>query len=210
MGSGERIRRDMIRENQRLFNQLHVISDGLLIYPMFPLAFWIRFYVLGAESSIPLVNYMRLGVFYTVFQLLTFALFGLYQSYRTRKLRLEIRRVVAAVLTDMILLVTALYIGHDMHYSRLTLAIFIVLTTTALSVKRYVLRRTLRWIRGKDLNQKHVLVLGGGMVARRYIEEIHRSQDYGYRAVGYVAEKPSADMEGVSYLGDFDVLEELI
>ena len=35
----------MIRENQKLLNQLNVVSDGILSYLMLPLAFWLRFYV---------------------------------------------------------------------------------------------------------------------------------------------------------------------
>ena len=33
----------MIKENQKLLNQVNVVSDGLLVYAMLPLAFWLRF-----------------------------------------------------------------------------------------------------------------------------------------------------------------------
>ena len=33
----------MIRENPKLFNQLNVVSDGLILFASLPLAFWLRF-----------------------------------------------------------------------------------------------------------------------------------------------------------------------
>ena len=41
----------MIRQNQRLLNHLNVVSDGLIVYAMLPLAFWLRFYVLPGGQS---------------------------------------------------------------------------------------------------------------------------------------------------------------
>ncbi len=33
----------MIRQNQRLFNQLNILSDALILLAALPLAFWVRF-----------------------------------------------------------------------------------------------------------------------------------------------------------------------
>ena len=35
----------MIKENQRLLNRLHVLSDGAILYLSLPIAFWVRFYL---------------------------------------------------------------------------------------------------------------------------------------------------------------------
>ena len=200
----------MIKENQKLLNQINVISDGVIVYAMLPLAYWVRFYVLNAVSSIPFGNYLRLGVFYTAFQLFTFAGIGLYRSYRIASLRREIKRLLTAILLDMLILVSGLYIIHEMYYSRLTLAIYCALTMGALGVKRYVLRRFLRWARGKDFNPKHVLVLGSGVMAQRYLQEIRRNPDFGYRALGYLAGKASDDMDGLTYLGGYQAMEQVL
>ena len=41
----------MIKENQRLFNQLHIFSDGLLIFFPMLLAYWLRFSLF--QGSLP-------------------------------------------------------------------------------------------------------------------------------------------------------------
>ena len=84
----------MIKENQQLFNRLHVISDGFLIFLSLPLAFWIRFYILpNGVITVPLVQYIRLDFLLTAAQLFIYASFGLYQSFRRIPLRRELPRI---------------------------------------------------------------------------------------------------------------------
>ena len=201
----------MIQENQKLLNQINVITDGLILFVTLPIAYFIRFHLLPhAVSSIPIADYMLLDIIFTFFQLSTFAALGLYRSFRIRSLRYEIKRLATAILVDMMALVSVLYLFHAMHYSRLTFGIYCMLSIGALSAKRHVVRRALRWARRKDFNQKYVLILGGGRAAAHYLREIRGNQDYGYRALGYLAEEPSESMEGLPYMGDLSAMERVL
>lgn len=81
----------MIRENQQLLNRLHVLSDGMILYILLPIAFWLRFYILpGGYISVPLSQYLILGLLLTAVQLFAYAAFGLYQSFRKVRLRREL------------------------------------------------------------------------------------------------------------------------
>ena len=67
----------MIKENQRLLNQLNVASDGLLVYLLLPVAYWLRFNVLpGGVVNVPLREYMLLDLPITLLFLFSFAAFG--------------------------------------------------------------------------------------------------------------------------------------
>ena len=84
----------MIKENQRLLNRLHVLSDGAILYLSLPVAFWIRFYVLpNGIITVPLSQYLALGTILTAVQLFAYAAFGLYQSFRKIRLRRELERL---------------------------------------------------------------------------------------------------------------------
>ena len=201
----------MIRENQKVLSHLNVISDGIIIFPMLPLAYWIRFGLLPhAASSIPLSGYLWLDVFYTLFQLFTIAALGLYHTFRRRSLRRELVALLGAIALDILLLVSVLYLFHAMNYSRLTLAIFCALSWVGLSVKRAAVRQWMRRASRSEANQKRVLVLGAGKAARRYLEEIDRSREFGYRAIGYLADDASEDMAGAAYLGTLDRMEQVL
>lgn len=201
----------MIKENQKLLNQLNVLSDGLFVYFMLPLAFWLRFYVLpGGEITIPLEQYMLLGVPITAVFLFSYAAFGLYRSFRNETMLEELSRLLRASALDMALLLSFLFVQHDMHYSRWTLVLFYLLSVSGLGLKRLLLRRLLRQFRQQGYNQKQVLVLGSGKMAREYLEAIRRERELGYMPLGYVAEQTAADLAGLEHLGGFDCLEEIL
>ena len=200
----------MIRENQRLLNRLNVISDGALLFLILPFAYWLRFYVLpGGVAAIPFQNYLWLDACFTLIQLFTYAAFGLYQSFRKVAIRKELTMLWQASLLDMVLLFSWLFLGHEVHYSRGTFAIFFVLSVGALSAKRVFVRKTLRRYRQKGFNQKRVLIVGAGATARRYLDEIRRDRELGYSAVGYVAGKSTKGCD-LPYLGSFEALEHVL
>ena len=138
----------MIKENQRLLNQLNVFSDGLIIFFALPIAFWLYFSVLPwGIVSVPLSDYMVLDIFLTAVYLFTYAAFGLYHSFRQVTLTDELSRLLLASLLDMVLLLSYLFVQHEVHYSRGTLAIFFLLSMGGLACKRIFLRKMLRYFR---------------------------------------------------------------
>ena len=200
----------MIRENQKLLNRLNVLGDAVLFYVMLPLAYWIRFHVLpNGIVTVPLSNYLRLGIVLTILQIFTFAAFGLYQTSRKTRIRTEVSRVFMASLLDMLLLLGALYVSKDIYYSRGLLAIFYVLVVGFVGGKHVVVRKSLRKIRAMGKNQKHVLIIGSGDIARKYLDVIRSDRELGYQAAGYIA-KHSASGFPIPYLGGFEALENVL
>lgn len=200
----------MIRENQQLLNRLNVLSDGVLIYLMLPLAYWLRFYVMpDGVVSVPLSGYLSTGVVITLVELFTYAAFGLYQSSRKTRIRDELSKLLHASLLDMLFLLGWLFVGHWTHYSRWLLALFFGLSVGTLALKRVVVRRTLRAIRRSGMNQKRVLVIGNGQNAGKYLAAIQADRELGYEAVGYVARKAAAGFNA-PYLGGYEALEKVL
>ena len=200
----------MIRENQKLLNRMNVISDGALIYLMLPLAYWLRFRVLltGVET-VPLSSYLRVGVLITLIQLFTYAAFGLYQTTRAIRIRTEAEKLLRASLLDMLLLMGWLFLDHGEHYSRLLLAIFFVLSTGTVVCKHVAVRKLLRSFRKRGRNLKHVLVIGGGASAKRYLAAIRADKELGFEAAGYIARK-SGEGISVPYLGGYEALDNVL
>lgn len=196
----------MIKENQRLLNRLNVLSDAMIVYASFPLAFWLRFFVLpGGKISIPLRSYLLLGAAFMLVQLFTFAAFSMYQSFRKTRLKIELPRLWIACALDLALLLSWLYLRHWDHYSRETIAIFFLISTGALSAKRYVLRKTLRRLRQKGYNLKHVVLIGDSAMAMRIAQELRTDTELGYVLDGYVARAALEDWDA-TWLGDYEEL----
>lgn len=204
----------MIRQNQRFFNALNVLTDGLILLLSLPVAFWLRFAVLpGGIATVPLTEYLWTNFWLTAIQLLLFAAFGLYNSFRHTRLRHELARLWQACCIGLALLFSWLFIGYGTHYSRLTWGIFFALSVFVLSLKRILLRTALRRFRQEGYNQKFVLLLGSGPLARRYYNELAADPALGYQVAGYLAAGQGELPFELQWLGSLDdldsVLEEL-
>lgn len=197
----------MIKENQRLLNRLHVLSDGAIVYLSLPAAFWIRFYLLpGGVITVPLPQYLALGTILTAVQLFAYAAFGLYQSFRKTRLRRELEKLWLAGALVMGALLSFLFVQHYIDFSRLTLVVWFVLSAGALSCKRVLLRRGLRYLRRRGYNQKHVLLIGGGEMARTYWETVRGDRELGYAVMGYVSSHPQKSLGELKWLGGYERL----
>lgn len=201
----------MIKENQRVLNGINIISDGLIVFLMLPLAFWLRFYVLpGGIISVPLWDYMTIDLVLALVHLFVYATFGMYRSFRGVPLTRELSRLWAANILALVLLMSYLFIQKGVHYSRLVLGIYFVLAVCALSIKRFFLRKLLRRLRASGYNQKYVVVLGNGAVAQSYLNAIRNDRELGYHALGYVDVQQGEREDKLPYLGGFDTLETVL
>ena len=200
----------MIKENQRVLNQINVITDGLSVFCTLLLAFWVRFYLLpGGEISVPFREYVILGAVLIPIYLFSYASFGLYESFRRKRLYQELGRLLTVNILDMFLLQSFLFAFKEVHFSRWTLIIFFLLNTAALGGKRILLRMLLRYYRQRGYNLKHVLIVGTGPMARRYLNKIRTNKELGYQAMGYVSDDADG-WRGLVYLGGYQDLDRIL
>ena len=199
----------MIKENQKFLNILNVLSDALIIYGMLPLAFFIRFYVIrGGIISVPIQYYLLHGIFFTLAQLFLYAAFGQYQSHRRSRLIREIPKLVGISFLNLLVIMSWLAINKESNYSRQMLLIFFVLYVALICAKRVAMRLFLRYVRRKGFNQKHVIIVGSGHLAQKYIKEISRSKDLGYQPIGYIADAKDEAIH-LPRLGGFDAMSDV-
>ena len=198
----------MIKENQRLFNQLHTLSDGVIAAIAMVLAYLIRFPLLGGQASFPVSGYLWLAVFAGGFTMLLCAAFGLYVSQRTRHLHREAQTLLAVVFTEVLLLFAAFFVFRLEQMSRWMLVLQGVLLYIGLLLKRIVLRLTLRSYRARGFNLKHILLIGDGALALEYLTRVKENPSLGLHVFGCVTE--GAPPEGIKRLGGYSDLEEIL
>lgn len=198
----------MIRENQTLLNRLNVALDGALIFLSLLVAYWLRFEVLRGIPTVPLQSYVLAGLVLIPVHLMTYAVFGLYESFRKKRLYQELELLFGANALDFALLLMTLFLTRDVNFSRLALGFFTTIATGSLGVKRIFMRKFLSTLRRRGRNQKHAIIVGSGPLARKYVEEIRRSPWLGYQITGYVSRK--SKWKDVKWLGEFGQLPALL
>ena len=199
----------MIKENQQLLNRLNALSDGLIIFLMIPVSFWLRYQVLpNASVNMSLRNYMIIGFFYTVLQIVVFFAVGVYRPFRHARLRRKLSEMLVAFLIGLVLLLSWLSLQHMDNYSRQMIFLWFGLSFLLLSIKRIVLIRLMWHFRGKGYNLKHVVLVGSGAMAQQYLKKIETEISMGYHPLGYISEE-EADLD-IPWLGGFENLESVL
>ena len=198
----------MIKENQRLLNQLHVLSDGVLVFFSMLVAYWIRFYVFTGIEGIPFRYYVWLSAAATVICLVSYGMMGLYTSHRAIRFHREVGRFLWANALDTMCLMAGLFVFRLEHMSRWTLVFFFLVSSFLLLSKRAAMRVILRRYRRMGYNQKHVIIVGRGSTAETYLRKVRRDKNLGYQVDGYVADRPS--WKDLAYRGGYDELEQVL
>lgn len=199
----------MIKENQKIINNINIFIDGLILFLSMPLSFFIRFYILDdGIITVQILSYIKLVLIILPIHLSIMASLGLYESLRNRKIAWELWRVFLACVLDFIFIQTGLFIYKEIHFSRIVLFIFLIISFGVTAIKRLVLRVILRHFRKIGYNQKHVVLVGDGKMAYEYAKKIENQKYFGYTIDGYVAN--SAFIPNILYYGNIDNLSKIV
>ena len=151
-----------------------------------------RFYLAAACALIPL-------------HLLTYSFANLYTPHRKVRLWAELRRLFFCNCLDFIILQMFLYLLRGTDFSRMAMALFFLTVNVSIGGKRMVLRTVLHRFRASGYNQKHIVIVGSGDIARDCVRRIRQSPEYGYTLLGYVSDRKN--WSALPYLGTFDQLD---
>ncbi len=202
----------MIRDNQRVFNWIHVMIDALVIAGSYLLAWYIKFVVLwnpAEDAGVGVLSketYFGALYFIVPIYLLLYYFCGLYLSKRYSSSRREIYSVIQANTIGLGLLAAFLYVLKLGDISRTMIGIFYGATVLFEIIFRQLLRLVLRAIRKKGYNIKHVLLVGYSRAAEKYINRILENPQWGYVVCGILDDKiPAGTLyRGVKVIGRID------
>ncbi|NYB26248.1 MAG: undecaprenyl-phosphate glucose phosphotransferase [Methanobacteriaceae archaeon] len=180
----------MIRENQKYFNLILIVADSSVIIISLILAWYLRFRttILGdvGVSGWGFTEYMIPLVVIIPLYLVLYYIFALYRPQRTSTLISEIGDIIKANFTGLVVLTALLYLISADDYSRYVLLVFAIFTTLFTVTERMVVRNSLRIIRSKGYNLKHVLVVGAGELGLKFARRIDENQHIGYHIIGFL------------------------
>ncbi len=179
----------MIKENQRLLNWLLKLADVSIAILVMPVAYYIRFDLLFGRPGIGPGYYMQLLVVILPLYLLLYYQFNLYDPFRYKSLLSEVRRVVQANAVGLVLIFVLNFFLREVDVSRLTIVIFSGLNTALTALIRVSLRKTLRVLREKGYNIKHLLLVGWNESTGDFFDRITANKQFGYQIEGYLSDK---------------------
>lgn len=211
----------MIKDNQKIFNRIHVFIDGLLVVLSYIAAYYIRFYVLSnrglfhVEQSAgfyPLGVYAKYLLVLVPLYLFLYSLCNLYKPHRSHSRRLVGWSLLQANILGIMGLTLLLYLTKEINVSRKFIFVFFVLNIMLDMIFRSLLGRILNEIRKKGFNQKHILIVGYSRAAEGYIDRLIMNPQWGYHIYGILDDSMEIGTmyRGVKVLGTCEELQSVL
>ncbi len=189
-----KVERTRLKENAGLLEQVFHLSDPLLVvatgYIVFPL-------LLGAEEFNR--GYaLGLGAAFAVV-LVVFPFFRIYRPFRGASLWVEVQALFRAwVIAVAIMAILLVLTKTTEFYSRLWLMGWAGASFAMLAAFRIALRILLRAVRRRGYNQRHVAVVGAGILGREVAQRLRGAPWTGLHVMAFFDDAPALQGEEVA------------
>lgn len=180
----------MIKDNQKMFNRIHVLMDACIIVIAYLLTYYLRF-----ESFLKYLSFFRGGphekyyapevyaswlIYLVPLYLFVYYYSNLYTPKRIKKRWSEIFNIFLANVFGIAFFFAILYLMREQDISRKFLGLFLVVNSSMSIAARMILTQILRAARRKGYNLKHIILVGYGHAAEAYIDRIFANPQWGY------------------------------
>jgi len=204
--------KSIFRKYHNLINLIARFSDPVAVILAAYLAYC---FVLSNENmGVPLAYYQLLVGFAFLLVVIVFPIFNLYLSWRGLGMLRQIKTVILAWSTVIVLIILSLFIFKiSAEFSRLWLGVWAVLGLFLILFMRFIVFTYLKIQRSKGRNLRHVVVIGAGHLAKRVATQLKESAWTGYKIAAFFDDDTSLTgqfLEGVEIKGTLDVVNDFM
>ena len=198
----------MIKDNQKLFNRLHLLVDAIVVAISYLLAWYIKFCTVFADTE-PGAGALDMGTYFSFLYfvvpeyIILYYFFNMYAPKRATRRKYEIGGILKANTVGIVLFIVVLYMIKQQHFSRFMMGAFFVINIVLTTICRTLIRNTLLYFRKKGYNLKYILLIGYSRAAEEYITRINANPQWGYVVRGILDDRiPSGTIyKGVKVVG---------
>jgi Undecaprenyl-phosphate glucose phosphotransferase len=126
---------------------------------------------------------------------------GQYTIHRLRRFREEMIGVIKGTALLSLLVMATTFYRQDHYDSRVTMALFTLLTTGGILTSRRVSWFAIRFVRSCGYNQSLAIIVGTGRVARKTAWALRHASWMGIRNLGFVEDQPNRWTSDLDILG---------
>ncbi len=194
----------MIKRWQRILNQVNRLIDFVIVGVSYygATCFWLLV-VRHDPQNIALQprNLLVFALVFAVASVFGYQLAKLYDSVRGKSFHFDIKWVLFVNAVTVLGGGALLYLFRLTNFSRAALALFFLLSSVLVLTKRILVRLVLSRYRAKGYNLKHVVLIGSGALAQKYMKTILAAPQFGYTIDGYIGKV--GDMGQLPCLGEW-------
>lgn len=202
----------MIKKNQKLIRFLNIFSDALINLLSYYLAIFIKYILIdGQSANYPhSLSFRAIILFYSIVLPFSYYLFRVYAQSRLREEAGEYLTIMVCNLVGTLVISSLFYLNRITEFSRVALFFFWAISSFGVICKHFTGHRIVSHFRALGYNQRHVIVVGNGKNALRYVEDINNTKNkkHGYLLDGYVSAIKKDNLG--KNLGSYEELERII
>ena len=195
----------MIKKWQRVLNQVNRLIDFLIVAVSYVVATWFWLIVVRNDpTNIALLpkNLLWFSLSFALVSVFGYQLAKLYDSVRGKSFSFDIKWVLIVNAVTILGGGALFFIFRLTDFSRAALALFFVLSSVLVLIKRLLVRVLLSRYRSKGYNLKHVVLVGSGSLAEKYAQTILSAPQFGYTIDGYIG---SCGIENLQCYGEWEL-----
>ncbi|HEV3350068.1 MAG TPA: undecaprenyl-phosphate glucose phosphotransferase [Methylomirabilota bacterium] len=197
----------MLKAYSRLFEQLMLVSDLLLVAGCWLLAYGVRFYVIvppitGGEVP-PLGPYLLMLIPILLVWGVSFHAFDLYRPRRIGSHLSEAADIAkASTMGALVLVAVMAFFFKGYEYSRVVIVYFWLLSIGLVWFSRAAFREALRFARRRGYNLRGAVIVGDGEPVTAVLQRIQSRPDVGLHVLGLVGDDKDR-AGGTRWLGGY-------
>lgn len=201
----------MLKKHQRLFNLIQVTVDACALLVAYAGTIDFKLHFTGFHGFD--LHYYLQVLWMVPLLLLVYHFMDVYSPMRSRMFRKEVLLIIRAHVVGMVTCYSILFLRKDSLFSREVALVFAMSGLLLVILERYLVRRTLRNLRVKGYNQRHLLIVGAGPVGIDFARKVLAHRDFGYSIKGFLdddAEKQGQHVLEKPVLGTCTLLDTVL
>ncbi|MES2519120.1 MAG: undecaprenyl-phosphate glucose phosphotransferase [Bacteroidota bacterium] len=134
---------------------------------------------------------------------------GVYNDFRTLKFIDEFLLLFPLVFIQCLVIIIIFFLANDHFHARKFVTEYSSLLLGILTIKKYVGKKIIQYLRANGKNVKNLLIVGSTESGLSFFDFIKANPHFGYHAVGFVDYKKNESLNG-QYKGNIDEIERVI
>ncbi len=196
----------MIKDNQKIFNRIHLLLDAVIVALSYILAWYLKFNTFLMDENagaLPISTYFSALYFLVPGYIILYYFFNIYAPKRATRRKYEIIGIIQSNSAGILFFMVVLFFIKLEDFSRQMLFIFYVINVILTTLSRSMIRSILQYFRKRGYNLKFILLVGYSRAAEEYISRIKANPQWGYVIRGILDDRvPSGTMyKGVKVVG---------
>jgi len=206
----------MIKEYEAFLKKMMIFADLLILAVSFILAYFIRANIYHLYKFDLFPSRVVMGTAYPLDSYLWLLLIilpvwygllssqGLYESFRTKRLTEIVWIIVKTGFLATLITGTLIFILKLTYVSRIFVALFSAISVTLLSLEKVMLIQSFKHASPREDSYKHLLVVGTGKRAEKFVQMVKQRPEWGIKIVGIIDDEPEKigiDVSNIKVIG---------